>query len=57
MNAKTLPPMPVTPLQEMTRRSNAYPKLVQVVTQLAYSDMSADVMRAKLRTLLAELGE
>jgi hypothetical protein len=37
--------------------ANAYPKLVETIVQLAYSDMSAAVMRNRLRSILRELGE
>ena len=37
--------------------ANTYPRAVQVLIQCAFSDMSAEVMRQKLRALLAEFGE
>jgi hypothetical protein len=72
MTDNQLPPMPVTPLQEMTRRYNAYPKLVEdaaesmsawhmLMTNLSLTmddvHKMADAEYSRRRALLCELGE
>jgi hypothetical protein len=63
MTDNQLPPMPVTPPQEMTRRYNAYPRLVEALRDVAIVSLRYcekkyghdDQARLNLEALLKEL--